>query len=490
MQENFVITTPLYYANAAPHIGTAYTTVLANTIANWQSLSENKAVTLLTGLDEHGRKIEQSSKINNIEPQAFVDKHYKSFIETWKALGIQHELFVRTTSQTHKEFVVNKVKTLIKKGLIYKSVQRGKYCVGCEEFKFEKDLIADNKCPNHQNQEIEITEEENWFFKLSAFENSIKEIIQNDIIEIQPPQYKKEILSFITNGIKDISISRRNTKWGIEFPNDPEQVLYVWFDALLGYNSSGGYDKVNVHLVGKDIIKFHAIYYVGMLLATGIPLFDTLLVNGFITNKTDDTEIKIGKSNGAGSVLDLIQTEVQPEALKWWFCKEKNIGNDFQFNVAEIKNVANVDLGDKIGNLFSRVEKLYKKNQFNDLFSIKRNSDIETQKLQTIKIASDYFNRFELSKGFTEVVKFAEYLNNKIEETKPWKLAKENKDEYESIIVSLFDSIFIIGEFLSIIVPETAKKILLCFETKDDSNFNSVVTKIRIFPTDVVWNKL
>lgn len=488
MNNKFVITTPLYYANAAPHIGTAYTTVLANTIANWES-TKFKAVTLLTGLDEHGRKIEQSSKTNNIAPQAFVDKHYECFIETWKELGVQHDLFIRTTNQTHKDFVINKVKILIEKGLIYKSIQRGKYCVGCEEFKFEKDLIAGTKCPNHQNQEIEVIEEENWFFKLSSFENSIKEIIQNDIIKIQPSQYKKEILSFIANGIKDISISRRNTKWGIEFPNDPEQVLYVWFDALLGYNSFDCYEKINVHLVGKDIIKFHAVYYVGILLATGIPLFETLLVNGFITSAANNIEAKIGKSNGAGSVLDLIQNEIRPEALKWWFCKEKVIGNDFQFNVAEIKNAANVDLGDKIGNLFSRVEKLYKKNQFDDFFSIKRNVDIETHKLQTVKTASDHFNRFELSKGFTEVVKFAEYLNNKIEETKPWKLAKDNREEYESIIVSLFDSIFLIAEFLAIVVPETAKKILLCFETKSDSNFNSIVTKLKKFPTDVVWDK-
>lgn len=487
MKNKFVITTPLYYANAAPHIGTAYTTVLANTIANWKSLDNE--VLLLTGLDEHGKKIEQSSKINNVNPQEFVDKNHVLFLKTWEELGIKHDLFVRTTNQNHKDFVINTVKLLIERGLIYKSIQKGKYCVGCEEFKTQKDLNLEQKCSNHPNQEIEITEEENWFFKLSSFENEIKRIIEKDTIKIRPAQYKKEILSFISDGIRDISISRRNTKWGIPFPNDPEQVLYVWFDALLGYNSDRN-DGINLHLVGKDIVKFHAVYYVGILLATGIPLFDTLLVNGFITNKTDNIEVKIGKSSGAGSVLNLIQTEIRPEALKWWFCKEKIIGNDFQFSAAEIKNVANIDLGDKIGNLFSRVEKLYKKNQFDDFFSIKRNSDIETQKLQTIKTASDYFNRFELSKGFTEVVKFAEYLNNKIEETKPWKLAKENREEYESIIVSLFDSIFLIGEFLSIIVPETARKILLCFETKSDSNFNSLVIKLKFFPTEVVWNKV
>lgn len=491
MNKKLVITTPLYYANAAPHVGTAYTTIYANMIANYQR-SKHKDVVLVTGTDEHGKKIAESAMVAGVSPQEFVDSNVLSFKEAWNRLEINHDLFVRTTNEQHKTYVTNLFNELLKQGDIYKGIQTGKYCVGCEEYKTVKDLTETGVCPLHPLKELQTFEEENWFFRLSEYEPEINMLIRNGLVSIEPLFYRQEIINFLDSGLRDFSISRKNLSWGIPVPCDPTQSLYVWFDALLGYTShfEDPNTKVDLHLLGKDILKFHAVYYLGMLVAAGLPAKSkTLLVNGFIVSDKGD-DVKIGKSNNNSDSLNLLLDEVTPDALKWWLLKEKQIGHDIKFNKQEIKNVADVDLGDKIGNLVNRLDKLLVKFPVDDPGATARDETMIAFRDGVLEEVVLEFDEHKFSTGLKKIVELAEYCNNQIEVTKPWSLAKTNNDGYKSVVVSLYDCILSIFSVLELVSPTLVKSVTENYCYEQDEGFKCTLKTFNFQNSKIFWTKL
>ena len=297
-KKKFYITTPIYYINDKPSVGTAYTTVTADIIARWHRLKDED-VFYLTGLDENAQKTVQASiKLGFKDVKKFTDFMSEEYLKTWKVLNISNDDFIRTTEERHHKLVTEFIEKVKKKGDIYKGTYSGLYCEGCEAFKTEEDLV-NGLCPDHI-KEPKYIEEQNYFFKLSKYRDEILKHIKENPDFIQPTSRKNEIVNFLKMGLKDLSITRQSMNWGIPFPGDEKTRLYVWFDALINYLHPKEYWPANIHLMGKDIIRFHAITWIGMLLSAGYKLPKKVFAHGFFTVNGQ----KMSKS--LGNVIDPI----------------------------------------------------------------------------------------------------------------------------------------------------------------------------------------
>ena len=356
----FALTTPLYYVNDIPHIGSAYTTMVADVLARFQRL-QGKSVLSITGTDEHGQKIERTAAELGLEPQAHCDRIVASFQSLWDKLNIQYDRFSRTTSKSHQAIVNEFFQRVWDNGDIYLDRQQGWYCVSCEEFKEERDLTEDGCCTN---KKAEWRDEENYFFRLSKYQQQLEELYQSQPDFIQPESRRNEILSFVKRGLKDFSISRVNVDWGFPIPVDPEHTIYVWFDALLGYvtallepgqeptlaNALSQWWPIDLHLIGKDILRFHAIYWPAMLASAGLPMPKKVFGHGFLTKDG----LKMGKT--LGNTLDPFELVERygADAVRYYFLKEIELGKDGDFNETRFVNVLNADLANDLGNLLNR----------------------------------------------------------------------------------------------------------------------------------------
>ncbi|MEM6398697.1 MAG: methionine--tRNA ligase, partial [Cyanobacteria bacterium P01_D01_bin.116] len=306
-KNRFALTTPLYYVNDLPHIGSAYTTMAADVMARFQRLL-GREVIFITGTDEHGQKIQRTAESKGMQPQEFSNQISAEFVSLWKLLNIQYDRFIRTTNPKHKKIVNEFFGRLWESGDIYLGQQKGWYCVSCEEFKEERELLEGNYCPIHTNKQVEWRDEENYFFKLSKYQSQLEELYQSRPDFLQPESRRNEILNFIKGGLQDFSISRVNLEWGFPVPNDPKHTLYVWFDALLGYvtallepedepileNALAVGWPINLHLIGKDILRFHAVSWPALLMSANLPLPERVFGHGFLTKDGQ----KMGKSMG------------------------------------------------------------------------------------------------------------------------------------------------------------------------------------------------
>ena len=294
--KKFALTTPLYYVNGVPHIGSAYTTIIADVIARHKRLIGDE-VLLITGTDEHGQKIQRTAEEKGLAPQKHCDEIVSSFEELWQKLEIQYDRFSRTTASKHEVIVKEFFERVWENGDIYLAQQQGWYCVACEEFKEKRELLEDGCCPIHTNKKAEWRDEENYFFKLSKYQTKLEELYEKNPQFIQPESRRNEILNFVNQGLQDLSISRVNLEWGFPIPKDPSHTIYVWFDALLGYvtallepeaeptlnNALSTWWPINLHLIGKDILRFHAIYWPAMLMSAKLPLPEKVFGQGFLT---------------------------------------------------------------------------------------------------------------------------------------------------------------------------------------------------------------
>ena len=290
------LTTPLYYVNDIPHIGSAYTTMVADVMARWQRLQGN-SVLLITGTDEHGQKIERTAAAKGLNPQEHCDRIATSFANLWAKLQIQYDRFSRTTAPRHQAIVNEFFERVWEKGDIYLDRQQGWYCVACEEFKEKRELLDNGCCPIHTNLAAEWRDEENYFFRLSKYQTQLEQLYQEQPDFIQPESRRNEVLNFVNQGLQDFSISRVNVAWGFPIPHDGKHTIYVWFDALLGYvtalldpedeptleNALAKWWPIDLHLIGKDILRFHAIYWPAMLMSAGLPLPKRVFGHGFLT---------------------------------------------------------------------------------------------------------------------------------------------------------------------------------------------------------------
>lgn len=295
-QAPFAITTPLYYVNDVPHIGSAYTTIAADVAVRFQRLL-GKPVLLITGTDEHGQKIQRTAEAAGRSPQEHCDLIVESFLSLWERLNIQVDRFIRTTSSKHEAIVKEFFQRVWDQGDIYLGRQQGWYCVSCEEFKEERELLEGHRCAIHTNKEAEWRDEQNYFFRLSSYQGKLEQLYRDRPEFIQPESRRNEVFAFVERGLQDFSISRVNFDWGFPIPEDPSHVIYVWFDALLGYvtallqpedaptlaNALAKWWPINTHLIGKDILRFHAVYWPAMLMAAGLEVPHRVFGHGFLT---------------------------------------------------------------------------------------------------------------------------------------------------------------------------------------------------------------
>jgi len=450
------------YVNSAPHIGHALEFINSDVLKRYFTV-QGYDVRLGVGTDEHGQKIANTAKENNLTPQEHCDKYAKTFENLANELGIDYDTFIRTTDEKHKKVAQKYWQKVMKKGDIYKKKYTGKYCVGCETFKQERDLI-DGKCPNHPNKELETIEEENYFFKLSNYTEPIYKWLLSNKKVIFPETRYNEILQIVKDGLLDISVSRSKKvlSWGVPVPGDDSQVMYVWFDALLNYFSSIEYGENTetfdnwwnnseiLHILGKDIIRHHVAIWPGMLLSLGHKLPDNYFIHGFVTSGG----VKMGKS--IGNVIDPVELleKYGEDSLRWFLSKEMIAGKDGDITPERFHEVYNNDLANNLGNLFRRVLVLINKYKLekisgNDFEKLLIEKDIEFVKAM---------DGYKINQGCEIIYSILQEGNKYIDQKAPWKVVKENPDDAAVALWSLYNLLKWVSNKLIIFLPSTAKK--------------------------------
>ena len=467
---SFIITTPLYYVNDKPHLGSVYTTIICDSISRYKRLLGDNVV-FITGVDEHGLKIQRTANEKMIEPQIHCDQISYIFKENWNKWNISYDKFIRTSSNQHKKIVKQFYEKVKNNGDIYMGIQKGWYCVGCEEFKDNPENSSNMLCPIHKKK-LEWKNEENLFFKLSKYQNSIEKLI-NQTGFIEPNERKNEIIRFVSKGLKDFSISRTNLNWGIRVPNQEDHTFYVWFDALLGYVSALTLNEkksslesvinkdwpASIHLIGKDILRFHAVYWPAMLISAGMEPPKKVFGHGFLTREG----LKMGKSLGNVLNPEILLKRYGEEPVRWFLLKDIILGNDGDFQHRRFVDIVNNDLANTIGNLLNRTISMSRKwfdNKVPSSFN-QEESFIQDLSKKTTKNYINYFNSYKINQAANEVLNYAIKINLYLNNEQPWTLIKnqENINDVKNIIYNVLESTRIIGLLLEPLLPNTSLKI-------------------------------
>ncbi|MCR4881387.1 MAG: methionine--tRNA ligase [bacterium] len=466
-KETFYITTAIDYVNGLPHIGHAYEKIATDVIAR-HFKQRGKDVFFLTGSDEHGIKIQKTAAENGIQPKEHCDNTSNEFKKAWKKADIDYDRYIRTTDADHEKVVQWAFEELLKKGDIYKSSYTGLYCAGCECFLSPRELDENGCCPIHQKKPEEV-KEENYFFKLSKYKDAIAEHIKKNPNFILPQSRANEILNQLKD-IEDISVSRskESVSWSIDVPSDSEQGIYVWIDALTNYITGVGvlddkekfnkYWPCDVHVIGKDILKFHSIYWIAFLMALGIELPKSIFAHGWIT--IDET--KMSKSLGNVISIDtLMQTfELQDaDAIRYFLMTTASFGKDGNYSDEEFKSKVNADLANNLGNLLNRTLSMLVK-YFDGKIS-NRTMDADLLKLcnETVSDVERKFDYYEVTEAIEKVITLVDAANKYVNDKAPWSLAKTDLNECEKVLYSVLEVMKYASVLLYPVIPNIAQKI-------------------------------
>ncbi len=489
-KNNFYITTPIYYVNSKPHIGTLYSTLLADVAARWQKLM-GKNVFFLTGTDEHGQKVQEKAEQMKMEPKAFVDSMIPVFKQVWEQYNIQYDKFIRTTDDEHKkavEFFLNK---LMASEDIYKSSYTGLYCVPDETFVApEAAAAAGGMCPECKRELREVAED-SYFFRLSAYQDRLLAFYENNPDFVTPKERLNEVISFVKSGLKDLSISRKTVKWGIPFPGDPEHTVYVWGDALTNYISAIGYGKddmsseasfatwwpADVHVMAKDILRFHAVYWPAFLMSADLPLPSNLLIHGYILMGDQ----KMSKSLGNAIDPAVLGETYGIDQVRYYLMRQIPITQDSTFDLKSLEEHINADLANTLGNLLRRITGLAEQN---NLTTIKPRSSWQPVSISLKYKCLEAFRMYweEMNKGYfhialAELWKFISAVNAFVQEQQPWVLVKRDQEMFKEVLSASCQSLHAIGLMLWPVMPKKAEELLyaLGVEMHVGTNYEDVL---------------
>lgn len=471
-ERKIYLTTPLYYVNARPHVGHAYSTILADAIARF-SRSRGLETFFLTGTDEHGEKIANMARKEGKSPKEFSDGISATFASAWKEIGLHPDVFYRTTQDSHYALVSKVLQELKDKGEIYFESYSGKYCVGCERFRTDQEWNEQGLCPDHLTPP-DIREESNYFFKMGSYQERLKEYYRKNPGTIQPEFYLREVMSFLEQPLEDLCISRPKTRleWGIPLPFDDRYVTYVWFDALLSYLGGLGFKTPNfradlwensAHLIGKDILKTHAIYWPTMLMACGLEPFKRLQVSGFLLT----SGMKMSKS--LGNVVDplVVNQRFGIEPLRYVLLREVSYGSDASFTWEGFLARANAELANGIGNLAARALTITHKNFDAKVPSRAGRGEAETALLKIVHaLPARFAQEFEACRYHAALAAFAEAVaacDRYINDQKPWALAKDpaQKERLGAVLGTAGDALWTLSVVMGPVLPEGAAKLRL-----------------------------
>ena len=484
LSSKFYITTPIYYVNDKPHIGHAYTTIISDTLARYHRLRGDK-VFFLTGTDEHGQKIEQSARKNNENPSEYVDKIASEFKGIWDSFDISYDKFIRTSEVEHKNSVKNVFLKMFNKGDIYKGEYEGNYCISCESFVMNTTL-----CPDC-GKELVMIKEESYFFKLSAYEDRLLRFYDENPDFILPTYRKKEVINFIKNGLEDLSITRTSFKWGVEIPSevakmsDKEHVVYVWLDALMNYLSALGYENSleskmdffppDIQLVGKDILKFHAIYWLAFLMSLDLPMPKHIAAHGWWTKDG----IKMSKSIGNVVNPSEVVSEFGLDVFRYFLLREVPFGQDGDFSQRAIVERSNADLSNVLGNLLNRFLGMagkYFDNHLDSTFFANAYVSELKEVEDSINDAIKFISRVELHNYLESIWRIFDLANLTITKKEPWKLINENKhNEVAELLVFISNALIKGAYMLCPCMPTSARKILSVFSLSDDGFIKFII---------------
>lgn len=484
MKEKFYITTPIYYPSAEFHIGHCYTTIIADAIARYKRLA-GYDVYFQTGTDEHGLKIETKAKEKGVTPKEYVDVIIDNAKDLWKSLNISYDFFIRTTDEFHVRRVQKIFEKLYEKGDIYKGEYKGLYCVPCESFWTETQAV-DNKCPDC-GRDVTVVTEEAYFFKLSKYQKKLEEFYEQNPNFISPVSRKNEMLNnFIKPGLEDLCVSRTSFKWGIPVSFDPNHVIYVWIDALSNYITSLGYPEddeklkkywpADLHLVGKEIVRFHTIIWPALLMALDLPLPKQVFGHGWLIIDGG----KISKSLGNYKDPREYINSYGVDAVRYFALREVPFGSDGNFSESALVTRTNGDLANILGNLVSRTIqmgiKYFDGEVENKNVSEKIDEDLINSTYNLKDLVDEKMNEFKINEALELIFDVLRKCNKYIDDTTPWILAKNenNLDRLETVIYNLLDSIRVCATLLDAFIPETSEKIFdglkISKQTFDDIN--------------------